>query len=186
MEKFEIDDLVAKCKTQNLNKDEISFVVDNLQDDSDFLYDCIYILGRMGLTDYESKIAKYLSFIERPDVVKVALLVLCDYWDGTAKYISYLKAYAENAEWDFTDEVRLVCITLLGKFLFRQNKKFDNNDRIVIELLLRIYADSDGIISMEAYRSLCLSAGDETMKSKIGSDFVVDAKILSWAESLNS
>ena len=183
---MDIDDLIMRCKMKKIKKDEIQDIVSNIRDDSDYLYDCLYIVGQMNLFEYEYLFQKYLNHTVRPDVVKLVLLVLCDYWGKTRNYLSYVIKYAENSEWDFTEEVKLVCISIIGKYLFERTNQFRKEEISLIKLLLTIYSstDSNKDISMEAYRSLCLASGDVSMKLKMGSNFSVDEKIVRWAESL--
>lgn len=163
-----VRELVMKAKQENLNNDDIAYVIKKLEEckstPDDDLYDYIYILGR-GMYGkpippaYKKLVEHFLYYPQDSSISALALDVLFYYWKFTDDYLERLKMFIRGVEWDKDKEVRGKAITLAGIYLK------DTHDKELLSLLIDIFEKRDKADAfedfhrMEAYCALCLAYG---------------------------
>ena len=82
-------------------------------------------------------------------VARVALQILCRFWDLTDKYRDIVARFLKGVNWDYDGDVRQIAITATGEFLAA------NRDCILLDQLLRL---SDPANDWESERRIAIEA----------------------------
>lgn len=133
-----LDQLLEKAKWSCLTSQELSEVAQRIEksDDSNTheLYTLLHIIGKdpHGI-HYRSLIEKYLIFPKDPMIARLALMILCNYWDLTEAYLEILIIYLKGVDWDSFEDVRLIAISSAGEYV----QKTKNKE--LVRLILQIY-----------------------------------------------
>lgn len=116
-------------------------------------YTLLYIVGRRGGPQYRHLVEPYL---EGPDdmLARLALWVLCWYWNLTPYYSSYLLTFLRGVPWDSMEEIRRAAASITGEYL-RDNPRpellseligiFDKRDEDPSLRLASYYAIADAL-----------------------------------------
>ncbi|MGR3912202.1 MAG: hypothetical protein QRY71_02690 [Candidatus Rhabdochlamydia sp.] len=135
--KYNIIRLAEKVTWDELKKDEINYVFNKFETRESLpvneLSNLIYILGRIGAVKYRKQIEKYLYDSNHETLCVTALKVLCDYWEYSTDYIEEIKMFIRGVEWDSTDEIRLIAISIAGEFIK------DSMNKDLLKLLLDVF-----------------------------------------------
>src|SRR4051812_19227296 len=113
-------ELIEKATTGSLEQDELEAVVECLQTNTCPRYEALLVIGRSGAVQYRDLVESYLDTREDPMLARLALMILCRYWHLSSEYQEQLEAFARGVEWDESDDIRLLAISILGTFLATQ------------------------------------------------------------------
>ena len=91
-----LDELLDEAKKYNkLSDKEVDYVVNKIKTykpgDADDLYILIYILGQASRIEYRKLVEGFLHYPSDSMISRIALIVLCDYWDYTQDYLKEIK-----------------------------------------------------------------------------------------------
>jgi hypothetical protein len=118
--------LVEKAKSGTITDEEVAWAAEMLRraGDGDDRYGLLYVIGRGFGTQYEPLVA---SFLESPNdnmLSRLALQILCGYWDMSAKYVEEIRRFLAGVPWDDDGMDRQVAISQAGEHL-RTNQDDD-------------------------------------------------------------
>jgi hypothetical protein len=115
------DDLVARSQTGDVTAAELAWVKAELAEAQGgaYRYALLYVLGRsldMSATDL---VERFLVCPKEPALSRLALQVLCVFWDRTDRYLDYVMEYAAGVPWDLEDAgmVRAMALSIAGRYL---------------------------------------------------------------------
>ena len=81
-------------------------------------YRLLHILGRGGGPEFEEVVAPYLRCESDPMLARLAIQILCDYWDLDAKYRDVVLDFVRGAAvWDVDNVARQAAMTAAGEYL---------------------------------------------------------------------
>jgi len=150
------EDLLERVKQGPLTTPELDVMAKEIQKpqpDTD-RYILLYLLGRGGNAAYKSIVEPYL---EGPDdmLARMALWVLCWYWDLTSEYIDHVIRFMRGVYWDELAQGRLAAIDIAGDYLAKSRK------RQLLWELMTICEDKgeDPTIRAHAYSALATALG---------------------------
>jgi hypothetical protein len=154
---MKMKELIAKATEGTLLPAELEHVVQELRNNPSDPYRALLIVGRAGAVQYRDIVESYLDSSHDPMLARLALLIICDYWNLTSQYKDVLERFVRGAEWDVDNDVRLVAISACGRLLAVQS-----DDRL-LKLLLRIFRDCSEskpqILRETAYKALAVASG---------------------------
>ena len=148
-------ELIAKATHGNIEQWELERVVRCLETKSCDTYEALLVIGRAGAIQYRSLIEKYLEARDNPMLARLALMILCRYWNLTIEYKSKLEEFLRRVDWDTEEDVRLLAISIAGSLLT------SHPDRGLLRLLIRIFRDPSELqlVRETAYCALGEAAG---------------------------
>ena len=169
------DELAHEAKWGEISKDEITYVAQRLKnfkpgEDSDVLLaTLIYILGFSWASEYRDLVEPFLCYRKYDWVCCRALKALCTCWGLTENYLEIIKMYIRGADWDESDDIRIIAMSIAGAFL---REKFD---RELLQLLVDIF---EGLGEIEGIHETCEEARDllkgcayEVLSRAVGEDW---------------
>ena len=114
-----LNQLLERAKDGVITEQELSDVANRLESGTrrpipDRL---LHILGRAHAVGYRSMIEKYLEDRSEPLLTKLALQILCSYWNETERYIAYVRQFAAGVPQDHANDIRLVALSIGGEDL---------------------------------------------------------------------
>jgi hypothetical protein len=117
--RLNLDDLVRRSKEGTVTSKEIDRVVKILSADEggDGTYRLLYVIGRSVALSHEKLVASFLEYRKEPFVARLALQILCSFWDLTDRYVDQVERFLKGVEWDDEGDVRQIAITSAGEFL---------------------------------------------------------------------
>ncbi len=118
------DDYLAKATNGKLSPKEIKDLSEAIQNETGDVYTLLLALGRAEAFQHQAVVEKFLVYPDNPMMARLALQILCKYWDRGQNYLEHIKGAADGFTWDDEDDVRLMAISCLG-YVFTQNKKVD-------------------------------------------------------------
>jgi len=124
------DDYLTKATKSKLTPNEVKDLVHAIRNETDDVYTLLLALGRAWAIQYKDLVEKYLICPENTMLSRLAIQILCKYWDLGQNYIGHIQAAAKGFTWDDEDDVRLMAISCLG-YIYTQNKS--------VELLRQLY-----------------------------------------------
>lgn len=173
---------LEKAKTGEISALEISKVGEELAssgENSD-KYTLIHILGRAGAVDYEPDVAKHLHYQFDPLVARMALQVLCSYWNRANDYLSDIEKFLRGVEWDEDEDVRLAALSIAGELARDGDLRF-------VPLLIQIFSDpcENEIVRQAAYFALARASGLDWCElppasRRMNLQKEVDARVVDW------
>lgn len=148
-------ELIAKATEGRLKLEELEEVVRRLQTNSCDPYDALLIIGRAGAIQYRDIVERYLHCEDNPALARLALMILCRYWNLTLEYRVVLQRFVEGVSWDKYNDVRLLAISIAGPHVS------NHRDEALLEAMIAIFRDraEEQILREAAYCSLAESAG---------------------------
>ncbi len=151
------DELLDRAKWGTVSRQEIDEVVRELLDPRRKAdrYTLLHILGKGGSPAFRAIVEPFLDWKEDPMLARLALQILCNYWDLTDQYIERVRQFVRGVAWDVDEDVRLAAISVAGEYL-----RTGSAPEILSDLL-RILENSDerAIIREAAYTALARAVG---------------------------
>ncbi len=135
----EIDFLIKKYNETGFSPEEIAYVLQRIKeakpgDDADLgIFICLF--GKVGGPEYRELIERFIDYPTQPWVSVQALNTLCTDWDLTAEYLPKVKEFIKGVDWDESDEVRLIALSIAGEYL---RKTFEKE---LLQLLISFFED---------------------------------------------
>jgi hypothetical protein len=115
------DDLVARSQTGYVTAAELAWAKAELAEaqGGGYRYALLYVLGRSLDTSATDLVERFLVCPEEPALSRMALQVLCVFWDRTDRYLDYVLEYAAGVPWDLEDAamVRAMALSIAGRYL---------------------------------------------------------------------
>ena len=150
-----LETLLDKAKWSTLSENEVRSVAQKINEfdksgDYSSLYSALHILGRAEAHEYKALIEKFLVYPKDPMVSRIALKVLCEYWDFIESYKGHLMSFIKGINWDKEEQVRIVAISIAGEYVRKtKNKEF-------LRLLLNTFENEkeERMIRMCVYSAL--------------------------------
>ncbi|MGH7966568.1 MAG: hypothetical protein ACRERD_32860, partial [Candidatus Binatia bacterium] len=176
--------LLDKAKAGQISKAEIARVAYVLQagETNHDPYTLLHIIGRSGFVEYEKLVARYLQSESDPMLTRLALQILCSFWNKTPTYLDRVKEFVRGVEWDEGNDIRLMAISIAGEYLRHAE------DRFVFHLLVESLtsAQEDRIVREGAYVALARAYGKEwaelpRLSRHFDVDRDVDPTVIKWA-----
>lgn len=120
-------------------------------------YRLILILGRANAVEHASLVYSYASECADPMLARVALQVLCSFWQMTGAHLPLVKRFLARDPCDPEEDVRQMAISVAGEYL-RQHE-----DSELLRALIHIVEseDEDEVRRADAYLSLARAMGRE-------------------------
>lgn len=170
------DELAHEAKWGEISKDEIRYVAQTLKgfkpgEDSDdnLLGTLIYILGFAGASEYRYLIEPYINYRKNDWVCCQALKALCTCWGFTEDYLEAIKMYIRGADWDVSDDIRIVALSIAGAYL---REKFN---RELMQLLVDMFeglGEIEGIHERDDYkREFLKGCAYEVLSRAVGEEW---------------
>jgi hypothetical protein len=158
-----INELITKATRGDIEQHEIEEVVRCLETGSGPQYEALLVIGRSGASQYRGLVEKYLDARDNPMLARLALMILCEYWDLSLEYKSRIHEFVRKVEWDDEDDVRVLAISIAGSLLVR------HDDRGLLQLLIHIFRDplERPFIRQTAYCALGEAAGKNRLELPI-------------------
>ncbi len=116
---YSLDDLIYKAKWEGLERDEARWAEQQLLHPDPELdrYKVLYLVGKGLDKSFAPLVEPYLSWHEEPELARLALQILCHYWDLTSTYLPFVREFVEGVGWDEGGHIRLVAISIAGAHL---------------------------------------------------------------------
>lgn len=177
-------DLLNKAKWSEITQKEIELVILALQQKQSDVdtYTLLHIVGRSSFTKYENLVVSFLDAKDDPMLARLALQILCSFWNKTDIYLDYVKIFLAGVDWDDEDDVRSVAISITGNYLQK------HNDVKLLEMLVDIFTDNniDQLLRQSAYLALGQAYGKKWDELPPGSKYFdlekdTDPAVLEWA-----
>jgi hypothetical protein len=115
-------------------------------------------------------VEKYRYYEKDNLVCKHALKTLCDCWWPTVEDLEALKFYLKGAEWDYSNDVRIVAMSITGEYL-----RLDGFDPELLALLLEIFENLGESFIIEEFadyaRSLLKASAYEAIARAMGKEY---------------
>lgn len=146
--------LVARATAGELTPREVHEIALTVEDGSN-IYQGLLVIGRADARDYRELVEQFLCFRSDPMIARLALLVLCGYWNMAAEYLHVLRQFIQKVDWDPDDDVRLMAMSCAGEFLRTSLNKSLMQD--VLEVFQR--EGEPQTVREVAYRSLARAVG---------------------------
>jgi hypothetical protein len=178
--------LLEDAKDGKLAPEDARSVADLLREQPDGrdAYTAIHILGRGWATDYRELVESFLDSPNDPELARIALMTLVNYWDLGTEYRDKLREFVAGVDWDDGADVRLVALTAAGELA----RKTD--DREIVSELLVIAGDmqEDVLVRDTAFDAIARAVGadynDLRRRSRLAQDDPWVGTILARARSL--
>jgi hypothetical protein len=153
-------ELLEELAQRALTPDELAEVARRLEGKEGDQYDWLLILGRAEATRYRALVERFLESPDDPMLARLALQVLCRYWDLGASYKDVLMRFARGVPWDEDDDVRLMAIDCLGEVLRV------GPDRQPLAYLFQLFESEEErqIVRETAYSAMARAMGTPTAK----------------------
>ena len=188
-----IDELRAKAKAGSITPAEISQVIDAVKGaEGDDRYSLLYIIGRSFATQHEELVAGYLDYRKDPMLAKLALQILCNFWDKPSDYVDHLIKFLKGVDWDKNHDIRLQAISCVGEYLRqRKSSRLNEPEHECLTLLVGIFDDEKQrhVLREAAYSALARAYGlgrkDIPRASTRDLDLRAETnpKVLQWARA---
>jgi hypothetical protein len=115
------DDLLARSLTGKVTAAELARVKRQLACDTGSAnrYALLVVVGRSFDTSARDLVERFLVCPSEPALSRIALQILCLWWDGTGRYLGYVTEYVAGVPWDLRDgaSVRAMALTVAGAYL---------------------------------------------------------------------
>ncbi len=123
---YGLDDLIYKAKWEGLERDEARWAEQQLlHPDQDLdRYKVLHLVGKGLDRSFARLVEPYLTCHEEPDLARLALQILCQYWDLTCDYLPFVREFVEGVAWDEDGHIKLMAISVAGGYL-RTNRDPD-------------------------------------------------------------
>ncbi|WP_435651384.1 hypothetical protein [Kitasatospora purpeofusca] len=148
----------GKLKKEDLNIaiEEISAGFDNRRD----LYTALHVAGIAGSADQTETVQRYLWTPADPILSRIALLILCEYWGMSSKFLPELQSFLDGVDWDVDGDVREISISIAGRHL-RETEKPTS----LTQSLTSIATDEAELdfVREGALRALAVALGDSLL-----------------------
>jgi hypothetical protein len=178
--------LLEEAKDGKLSPADARAVAELLreQPDSRDAYTAIHILGRGFATDYRDLVETFLDSPDDPDLARIALTTLVNYWDLGGEYRDKLREFVAGIEWDFGNDVRLVALSAAGELARK------TGDHELVADLLEIADDprEDVLVRDTAFDAIARAVGTEyndlRRRSRLAQDDPWATEVLDRARAL--
>jgi len=145
------DDLMERLREHRVTEEEVRAVADELQKplpETD-RYTLLYIVGKAGGSHYKELVEEYLH---GPDdmLARLALWVLCWYWQLTPHYTRQLITFIRGVPWDGLEECRRAATAIAGEYLLTHSDP--DLLHVIIETLEN--TNEEGSLRLSAYYAL--------------------------------
>jgi hypothetical protein len=112
------DELLERVRDGTISEEEVAAAAAELekpQPETD-RYTLLFIVGRRGGPHYRTLVEPYL---QGPDdmLARLALWVLCWYWNLTDRYTGQLLTFLRGVPWDGLEEIRRAAASITGEYL---------------------------------------------------------------------
>ena len=124
------DEYLTKATKSTLSPKEVKDLANAIRNETDDTYTLLLALGRAWGIQYKDLVEKYLVYPENTMLSRLAIQILCNYWDMGSKYLAHIQSAARGFDWDVEDDVRQMAIGCLG-YMYTQTKN--------VELLRQLY-----------------------------------------------
>jgi hypothetical protein len=164
---LDVEELVLRSKEGKVSDKEIEQVAVLLrgEHDDEQTYGLLYVIGRSLSRSHEELVAGFLEHRDHPTVARLALQILCNFWDLTEKYLDQMQRFIDGVDWDDFGEVRQMAISSAGYYL-RDHRRGD----LLSGLLKRAALDNDDALERRfAIEAIATALGYpivETLKGK--------------------
>ncbi len=151
------EELLERAKIERLPTEQLVDVVHQVQHPQPQadLYTLLYILGLSGDASYRHLMEKYLESPDDPMLARMALHVLCNYWDLADQYTDQVLRFLQGVPWDDEEDVRLVAISIAGRHL-----RLHPDSRLLGALISIFENPEEGQTVREAaYQALAIALG---------------------------
>jgi len=150
-------ELLLRAKVSRLTDEELESVVHDLTQlplTESQQRQSLHILGLHDSASYRTIVEPFLHK-KVVSLAKLALWILCTYWDLAEDYADDVLNFLKGVEWDQIDEIRITAATIAGKYLSRLPNK------ALLEALFTILENEqeDSILRQVAYISLLQAMG---------------------------
>lgn len=148
---------IKKAIEGSLSRHELESVAQSLVTGENDRYEALLILGRAGAIQYRKLVEQFLDRHDDPMMARLALQVLCRYWELSTDYRDVLKRFINKVDWDQDDDVRLMAIASAGSLLAKEK------DLNLLASLLQIFRDLSErqIVREAAYIALAVAMGKQ-------------------------
>jgi len=151
--------LLEKAKDGKLTSHELDQVLTRLQSQNPQgdPYTLLHIIGRAGDLRHESLISQYLDSPDDPMLARLALQILCTFWNLTERYMPQVHKFLIGVPWDRDDDVRQIAISISGEYLRTRD------DPALLENLINIAENpqESSLIREDAIRALARALGND-------------------------
>jgi hypothetical protein len=121
------------------------------------VYDALLVVGRSGAIQYRSIVEKYLTASNNPMLARLALMILCRYWNLAPEYKMHVLSFIQGVTWDNEGDVRILAISIAGTMLASQQD--DHLIRLLIDIFRNRSNTEDQLSREVAYCSLAEAYG---------------------------
>ena len=178
------DALLERLKEGGLTEGEVSAVAEELRKqlpETD-KYTLLYIVGRAGGPAYRGLVENHL---QGPDdmLARLALWILCWYWQLTADYTTQLITFIRGVAWDGLEECRRAATSIAGEYL-RTHTHPD-----LLHALVEIYenGNEEGSLRLNAYYAIADAMGRDwhglpPVHDPLDLDFEADPSLIEEAK----
>jgi hypothetical protein len=151
------DSLLEKAKNGTIARDEIEVAATALtrKPGGADPYTLLHILGRANAREHRSLVEQYLYEYDDPMLARLALQILCSYWDDTDVFARLLLHFVSGDSKDVDNDVRTAALGISGEYLSK------HDDRALLAKVLHSFENSneDRNVREAAYRALARASG---------------------------
>lgn len=152
-----LEQLLDSAKAGTLAEPEVQAVADELRSDprGPRAYTLLHIVGRSLATEHRPLVEAFLDAEWDPMLGRLALQILCSFWNETPRYRDRVVAALQGFTWDEDDDVKQMALSIAGKHLA------SHRDPALLGELLRIFADAneEQTARESAYLALGIACG---------------------------
>ncbi len=146
-------------------------------------YSSLLLIGRASAVRHRGLVETFLDRHDDPMLVRLALQVLCKFWEYTPDYVNRVVSCMQRSEWDAEDDARQMAFSIAGEYL-----RAGRNAEMLAELLRVVEDNSEGsVLRGDAYLALARAMGKEWTELPKPSrlppiEQLVDRKVINAAE----
>jgi hypothetical protein len=115
---IDVDTLLKAVAMRRLSDAEVDSVANELASGTAAEpYSSLLLIGRASAIRHKGLVEEFLDRHDDPMLVRLALQILCRFWDLTSEYQDLVATLMKGADWDDDDDVRQMANSIAGEYL---------------------------------------------------------------------
>jgi hypothetical protein len=155
---IDVSALLKATSERRLNDAEVDSVARELASgQADDPYSSLLLIGRASAIRHRELVETFLDRHGDPMLVRLALQILCKFWEFTPDYVDRVVGCMQRSDWDEEDDARQMAFSIAGEYL-----RAARNAKMLAELLRVVNDNAEGsVLRGDAYLALARAMGKE-------------------------